>query len=159
MLSSSVPGQPSKFHVGAVADISIELVWEPAYEKEGIISYELRYREGSFGTPVRSFLHTSFRFQEVWLINEPALDLWATMFKPDLSFNCFFPPPSADEEDIWTNIVICCGRAPPKHRIPLLLGSHFSQRHRSLHKWHIAEDLASQYVTLWLSLLSCFLCG
>uniref|UniRef100_A0A8D3BPC4 protein-tyrosine-phosphatase n=1 Tax=Scophthalmus maximus TaxID=52904 RepID=A0A8D3BPC4_SCOMX len=48
-----VPGQPSKFHVGAVADISIELVWEPAYEKEGIISYELRYREGSFGTPMK----------------------------------------------------------------------------------------------------------
>ncbi|MEQ2162892.1 hypothetical protein GOODEAATRI_024670 [Goodea atripinnis] len=43
-------GQPSKFQVGAVSDTSIELTWEPAYEKEGIISYELRYKEGNFGT-------------------------------------------------------------------------------------------------------------
>uniref|UniRef100_A0A4W6D639 protein-tyrosine-phosphatase n=1 Tax=Lates calcarifer TaxID=8187 RepID=A0A4W6D639_LATCA len=48
-----VPGQPSKFQVGAVSDTSIELTWEPAYEKEGIINYELRYSEGSFGTQVR----------------------------------------------------------------------------------------------------------
>uniref|UniRef100_A0A3P8WJQ6 protein-tyrosine-phosphatase n=1 Tax=Cynoglossus semilaevis TaxID=244447 RepID=A0A3P8WJQ6_CYNSE len=45
-----VPGQPSKFRPGAVADTSIELTWEPAYEKEGIISYELRYSEVSFGS-------------------------------------------------------------------------------------------------------------
>uniref|UniRef100_A0A3Q2PUH7 protein-tyrosine-phosphatase n=1 Tax=Fundulus heteroclitus TaxID=8078 RepID=A0A3Q2PUH7_FUNHE len=48
-----VPGQPSKFQVGAVSDTSIELTWEPAYEKEGIISYELRYKEGNLGTQVR----------------------------------------------------------------------------------------------------------
>lgn len=53
MLCSSVPGQPSKFQVGAVADTSIELTWEPAYEKEGIINYELRYKESGFGTQVR----------------------------------------------------------------------------------------------------------
>uniref|UniRef100_A0A3Q1CN66 protein-tyrosine-phosphatase n=1 Tax=Amphiprion ocellaris TaxID=80972 RepID=A0A3Q1CN66_AMPOC len=45
-----VPGQPSKFQVGAVSDTSIELTWEPAYDKEGIINYELRYKEGNFGT-------------------------------------------------------------------------------------------------------------
>uniref|UniRef100_A0AAQ4QIL2 protein-tyrosine-phosphatase n=1 Tax=Gasterosteus aculeatus aculeatus TaxID=481459 RepID=A0AAQ4QIL2_GASAC len=45
-----VPGQPSKFQVGAFTDTSIELTWEAAYEKEGIITYELRYMEGSFGT-------------------------------------------------------------------------------------------------------------
>ncbi|XP_019201420.1 receptor-type tyrosine-protein phosphatase S isoform X13 [Oreochromis niloticus] len=44
-----VPGQPSKFQVGAVSDTSIQLTWEPAYEKEGIISYELRYMESTFG--------------------------------------------------------------------------------------------------------------
>uniref|UniRef100_A0A3P9CZ45 protein-tyrosine-phosphatase n=1 Tax=Maylandia zebra TaxID=106582 RepID=A0A3P9CZ45_9CICH len=38
-----VPGQPSKFQVGAVSDTSIQLTWEPAYEKEGIISYELLF--------------------------------------------------------------------------------------------------------------------
>ncbi|XP_058494223.1 receptor-type tyrosine-protein phosphatase S isoform X7 [Solea solea] len=48
-----VPGQPSKFRSGAVSDTSIELTWEPAYEKEGIISYELRYSEGSFGTQMK----------------------------------------------------------------------------------------------------------
>ncbi|XP_048832209.1 receptor-type tyrosine-protein phosphatase S isoform X4 [Brienomyrus brachyistius] len=47
-----VPGQPAKFQVGTVSDTSIELTWELAYEKEGIISYELRYREGSAGTQV-----------------------------------------------------------------------------------------------------------
>nr|XP_029134655.1 receptor-type tyrosine-protein phosphatase S-like [Labrus bergylta] len=47
-----VPGQPSKFQVGAVSDTSIELTWE-AYEKEGIINYELRYMEGSFGTQMK----------------------------------------------------------------------------------------------------------
>ncbi|XP_008277436.1 receptor-type tyrosine-protein phosphatase S-like isoform X1 [Stegastes partitus] len=48
-----VPGQPSKFQVGAVSDTSIELTWEPAYDKEGIINYELRYMEGSFGTQMK----------------------------------------------------------------------------------------------------------
>ncbi|KAM6920954.1 receptor-type tyrosine-protein phosphatase S isoform 6-T6 [Xenentodon cancila] len=58
-----VPGQPSKFQVGAVSDTSIELTWEPAYEKEGIIKYELRYKEGNFGSqmmkafgPTRSYV-------------------------------------------------------------------------------------------------------
>ncbi|XP_066552442.1 receptor-type tyrosine-protein phosphatase S isoform X3 [Amia ocellicauda] len=47
-----VPGQPTKFQVGAVSDTSIELTWEPAYDKEGIINYELHYREGKFGNKV-----------------------------------------------------------------------------------------------------------
>uniref|UniRef100_A0A673CMA8 protein-tyrosine-phosphatase n=1 Tax=Sphaeramia orbicularis TaxID=375764 RepID=A0A673CMA8_9TELE len=55
-----VPGQPSKFQIGAVSDTSIELTWDPAYEKEGIISYKLHYREGSFGTQmVKTFGPTS----------------------------------------------------------------------------------------------------
>ncbi|XP_016330012.1 receptor-type tyrosine-protein phosphatase S-like isoform X29 [Sinocyclocheilus anshuiensis] len=41
-----VPGQPTNFQVGEVSDTSVELTWEPAFEKEGIISYELHYREG-----------------------------------------------------------------------------------------------------------------
>uniref|UniRef100_A0A8C2Z322 protein-tyrosine-phosphatase n=1 Tax=Cyclopterus lumpus TaxID=8103 RepID=A0A8C2Z322_CYCLU len=39
-----VPGQPGKFKVGKVADTSIELTWEPAYTKEGIVNYELLYK-------------------------------------------------------------------------------------------------------------------
>ncbi|XP_047661220.1 receptor-type tyrosine-protein phosphatase S isoform X26 [Tachysurus fulvidraco] len=55
-----VPGQPSKFQIGEVSDTSIELTWEPAFDKEGIISYELRYKEGSQGSQVtKSFSPTS----------------------------------------------------------------------------------------------------
>ncbi|XP_066503468.1 receptor-type tyrosine-protein phosphatase S isoform X4 [Hoplias malabaricus] len=45
-----VPGQPSKFQIGQVSDTTIELTWEPAFEKEGIISYELRYKESNQGS-------------------------------------------------------------------------------------------------------------
>ncbi|KAG7456890.1 hypothetical protein MATL_G00240710 [Megalops atlanticus] len=48
-----VPGQPAKFQVGKVSDTSIELTWEPAYEREGIINYELHYKEGKFGSQVK----------------------------------------------------------------------------------------------------------
>ncbi|XP_028977525.1 receptor-type tyrosine-protein phosphatase S isoform X16 [Esox lucius] len=55
-----VPGQPTKFQVGAVSDTSIELTWEPAYDKEGIVSYELRYKEGNSGSQVtKTFNPTS----------------------------------------------------------------------------------------------------
>ncbi|XP_072516040.1 receptor-type tyrosine-protein phosphatase S isoform X4 [Salminus brasiliensis] len=47
-----VPGQPSKFQIGEVSDTTIELTWEPAFEKEGITRYELHYKEGSQGTVV-----------------------------------------------------------------------------------------------------------
>ena len=50
-----VPAQPTKLQVGAVSDTSMELTWEPAYEREGIISYDLRYKEGSHGILVRMF--------------------------------------------------------------------------------------------------------
>ncbi|XP_075341717.1 receptor-type tyrosine-protein phosphatase S isoform X6 [Odontesthes bonariensis] len=78
-----VPGQPSKFQVGAVSDISIELTWEPAYEKEGIINYELRYTQGSFGTqmmktfgPTKSYVveglrpNTEYRFSLAAISNK-----------------------------------------------------------------------------------------
>ncbi|XP_068460889.1 receptor-type tyrosine-protein phosphatase S-like isoform X5 [Clinocottus analis] len=45
-----VPGQPGKFKVGKVADTSIELTWEPAYTKEGIVNYELLYKPVKFGS-------------------------------------------------------------------------------------------------------------
>ncbi|MEQ2308191.1 hypothetical protein AMECASPLE_025721 [Ameca splendens] len=78
-----VPGQPSKFQVGAVSDTSIELTWEPAYEKEGIISYELRYKEGNFGSqmkktfgPTKSYVveglrpNTEYRFSLAAISNK-----------------------------------------------------------------------------------------
>ncbi|KAK5608394.1 hypothetical protein CRENBAI_026444, partial [Crenichthys baileyi] len=78
-----VPGQPSKFQVGAVSDTSIELTWEPAYEKEGIISYELHYKEGNFGTqmkktfgPTKSYVveglrpNTEYRFSLAAISNK-----------------------------------------------------------------------------------------
>ncbi|KAJ3600065.1 hypothetical protein NHX12_034017, partial [Muraenolepis orangiensis] len=48
-----VPGQPTKFQVGAVSDTSMELTWEPAYEREGIVSYDLHYKEGSHGILIK----------------------------------------------------------------------------------------------------------
>ncbi|XP_036939443.1 receptor-type tyrosine-protein phosphatase S-like isoform X6 [Acanthopagrus latus] len=45
-----VPGQPGKFKVGRVTDTSIELTWEPAYTKEGIVNYELLYKPAKFGS-------------------------------------------------------------------------------------------------------------
>ncbi|XP_049930593.1 receptor-type tyrosine-protein phosphatase S-like isoform X9 [Epinephelus moara] len=45
-----VPGQPGKFRVGKVVDTSIELTWEPAYTKEGIVNYELLYKPVKFGS-------------------------------------------------------------------------------------------------------------
>ncbi|KAM6948832.1 receptor-type tyrosine-protein phosphatase S isoform 3-T3 [Aplochiton taeniatus] len=45
-----VPGQPGKFKVGKVSDTSIELTWEPAYTKEGIVNYELLYKPVKFGS-------------------------------------------------------------------------------------------------------------
>nr|XP_046157201.1 receptor-type tyrosine-protein phosphatase S isoform X21 [Oncorhynchus gorbuscha] len=55
-----VPGQPTKFQVGAVSDTSMELTWEPAFQKEGIISFELRYKEGTFGSQVtKTFVPTA----------------------------------------------------------------------------------------------------
>nr|XP_055073733.1 receptor-type tyrosine-protein phosphatase S-like isoform X2 [Misgurnus anguillicaudatus] len=49
-----VPGQPSNFQVGEVSDTSVQLTWEPAFEKEGIISYELYYKEGIQGPEVKT---------------------------------------------------------------------------------------------------------
>ncbi|KAM9844575.1 receptor-type tyrosine-protein phosphatase S-like [Aulostomus maculatus] len=45
-----VPGQPVKFKVGKVTDTSIELTWERAYTKEGIVNYELLYKPVKFGS-------------------------------------------------------------------------------------------------------------
>ncbi|XP_076001134.1 receptor-type tyrosine-protein phosphatase S [Genypterus blacodes] len=45
-----VPGQPGKFKVGKVTDTSIELTWEAAYTKEGIVNYELLYKPVKFGS-------------------------------------------------------------------------------------------------------------
>lgn len=43
-----------------MSDTSIELTWEPAYEKEGIISYELGYGERNLGTQVRILVLVEF---------------------------------------------------------------------------------------------------
>ncbi|XP_013125773.1 receptor-type tyrosine-protein phosphatase S isoform X12 [Oreochromis niloticus] len=45
-----VPGQPGKFKVGKVTDTSIELTWEPSYNKEKIVNYELLYKPVKFGS-------------------------------------------------------------------------------------------------------------
>uniref|UniRef100_A0A7N8XDN2 protein-tyrosine-phosphatase n=1 Tax=Mastacembelus armatus TaxID=205130 RepID=A0A7N8XDN2_9TELE len=103
-----VPGQPSKFQVGAVSDTSIELTWEPAYEKEGIINYELRYREGSFGTqmkktfgPTSSYVieglrpNTEYHFSLAAISNKGI-----GAFTNDISQKTLQAKPSAPPQDI-----------------------------------------------------------
>ncbi|KAF7202504.1 receptor-type tyrosine-protein phosphatase S isoform X5 [Nothobranchius furzeri] len=82
-VQQGVPGQPSKFQVGAVSDTSIELTWDPAYDKEGIVRYELRYAESKFSTlikkdfpPRRSYVveglrpNTEYRFSLAAISNK-----------------------------------------------------------------------------------------
>uniref|UniRef100_A0A4W6D5X7 protein-tyrosine-phosphatase n=1 Tax=Lates calcarifer TaxID=8187 RepID=A0A4W6D5X7_LATCA len=101
-----VPGQPSKFQVGAVSDTSIELTWEPAYEKEGIINYELRYSEGSFGTqktfgPTSSYVveglrpNTEYHFSLAAISNKGI-----GAFTNDISQKTLQAKPSAPPQDI-----------------------------------------------------------
>lgn len=61
-MSLPVPGQPGKFKVGRVTDTSIELTWEPAYTKEGIVNYELLYKPVKFGSLVRTSHCLSIHF-------------------------------------------------------------------------------------------------
>ncbi|XP_016897859.1 receptor-type tyrosine-protein phosphatase S isoform X3 [Cynoglossus semilaevis] len=104
-----VPGQPSKFRPGAVADTSIELTWEPAYEKEGIISYELRYSEVSFGSqqmkktfgPTSSYVveglqpNTEYQFTLAAISNKGI-----GAFTNDVSQKTLQAKPSAPPQDI-----------------------------------------------------------
>uniref|UniRef100_A0A8C6Q452 protein-tyrosine-phosphatase n=1 Tax=Nothobranchius furzeri TaxID=105023 RepID=A0A8C6Q452_NOTFU len=72
-VQQGVPGQPSKFQVGAVSDTSIELTWDPAYDKEGIVRYELRYKDFP---PRRSYVveglrpNTEYRFSLAAISNK-----------------------------------------------------------------------------------------
>uniref|UniRef100_A0A8C5DMW9 protein-tyrosine-phosphatase n=1 Tax=Gouania willdenowi TaxID=441366 RepID=A0A8C5DMW9_GOUWI len=103
-----VPGQPSKFQVGAVSDTSIELTWEPAYEKEGIIKYELRYKEGSFGTqqkktfgPTNSYVVESLRPNTEYHFSLAAIsNKGIGAFTNDISHKTLQAKPSAPPQDI-----------------------------------------------------------
>lgn len=76
MLSLSVPGQPGKFKVGKVTDTSIEMTWEPAYTKEGIVNYELLYKPVKFGTLVRPFICSMSVYSVDTLTRQ--IDKWRT---------------------------------------------------------------------------------
>ncbi|XP_061594500.1 receptor-type tyrosine-protein phosphatase S isoform X5 [Cololabis saira] len=122
-----VPGQPSKFQVGAVSDTSIELTWEPAYEKEGIINYELRYKEGSFGSqmtktfgPTRSYvvegLHPNreYRFSLAAISNKGI-----GAFTNEISQKTLQAKPSAPPQEIKcsstsSTSLLVSWRAPPQ---------------------------------------------
>uniref|UniRef100_A0A665WYY6 protein-tyrosine-phosphatase n=1 Tax=Echeneis naucrates TaxID=173247 RepID=A0A665WYY6_ECHNA len=104
-----VPGQPSKFRVGAVSDTSIELTWEPAYEKEGIINYELRYSEGNFGTqvglktfgPASSYVVEGLRPNTEYRFSLAAISIKGIgAFTNDVSQKTLQAKPSAPPQDI-----------------------------------------------------------
>ncbi|XP_037325522.2 receptor-type tyrosine-protein phosphatase S isoform X13 [Pungitius pungitius] len=103
-----VPGQPSKFQVGAFTDTSIELTWEAAYEKEGIITYELRYMEGrsgnqmkkSFG-PASSYVVENLRPNTEYHFSLAAIsNKGIGAFTNDLSQKTLQAKPSAPPQDI-----------------------------------------------------------
>uniref|UniRef100_A0A3Q3JJL8 protein-tyrosine-phosphatase n=1 Tax=Monopterus albus TaxID=43700 RepID=A0A3Q3JJL8_MONAL len=103
-----VPSQPAKFQVGAVSDTSIELTWEPAYDKEGIISYELRYKEGGtqvsiskmFG-PTSSYVVEGLRPNTDYLFSLAAIsNKGIGAFTNDISQKTLQSKPSAPPQDI-----------------------------------------------------------
>uniref|UniRef100_A0AAQ5ZM69 protein-tyrosine-phosphatase n=1 Tax=Amphiprion ocellaris TaxID=80972 RepID=A0AAQ5ZM69_AMPOC len=103
-----VPGQPSKFQVGAVSDTSIELTWEPAYDKEGIINYELlvnnlflnQQMKKMFG-PTTSYVleglrpNTDYHFSLAAISNKGI-----GAFTNDISHKTLQAKPSAPPQDI-----------------------------------------------------------
>ncbi|XP_067085608.1 receptor-type tyrosine-protein phosphatase S, partial [Osmerus mordax] len=103
-----VPGQPNKFMVGAVSDTSIELTWEPAHEKEGIINYELRYKEGSFGSqitktfgPSSSYVVEGLRANTEYVFSLAAIsNKGIGAFTNDISQKTLQAKPSAPPQDI-----------------------------------------------------------
>uniref|UniRef100_A0A8C2ZSK3 protein-tyrosine-phosphatase n=1 Tax=Cyclopterus lumpus TaxID=8103 RepID=A0A8C2ZSK3_CYCLU len=101
-----VPGQPSKFQVGAVSDTSIELTWEAAYDKEGIVNYELRYMEGRFGTqktfgPASSYVVENLRPNTEYHFSLAAISTKGIgAFTNDISQKTLQAKPSAPPQDI-----------------------------------------------------------
>ncbi|XP_061884672.1 receptor-type tyrosine-protein phosphatase S-like [Entelurus aequoreus] len=103
-----VPGQPSKFQVGDVSDTSIQLTWEPAFDKEGIIKYELRYTEGSFGSqmnktfgPASSYIVEGLRPNTEYHFSLAAISNKGTgAFTNDVSQKTLQANPSAPPQDI-----------------------------------------------------------
>lgn len=65
-----------------MSDTSIELTWDPAYEKEGIVNYDLRYRD-NLGTQARilalPFLKNLTVFGIKGCSRLPSLALFATI--------------------------------------------------------------------------------
>lgn len=131
-----VPGQPTNFQVGEVSDTSVELTWEPAFEKEGIISYELHYREGGQESQVPS----SQIFSD--MLSGPLLHV--------ISSNVIIFGQTG-KENIRPNLFICGGGSTCKYRVLLLSGCRLQQRHWSLHQRNIPKDVPSQYVVHFLS--------
>ncbi|XP_061680177.1 receptor-type tyrosine-protein phosphatase S isoform X4 [Syngnathoides biaculeatus] len=131
-----VPGQPSKFQVGDISDTSIELTWEPAFDKEGIISYELRYTEGNFGSqikktfgPTSSYIveglrpNTEYHFSLAAISNKGI-----GAFTNDMSQKTLQAKPSAPPQDIKcsstssTTLLVSWRPPPLKSQNGLLAG-------------------------------------
>ncbi|KAI1891598.1 hypothetical protein AGOR_G00145430 [Albula goreensis] len=102
-----VPGQPTKFQVGAVSDTSIELTWEPAYDK-GITNYELHFREGKTGgkvsktfSPTSSFVVEGLRANTEYYFSLAAVSSKGIgAFTSEIAQNTSQAKPSAPPQDI-----------------------------------------------------------
>lgn len=103
-----VPGQPAKFHAAEVSDTSIKLSWEPAFEKEGIVSFELRYREGSQGhhvtktfKPTSSYVVEGLRPNMEYLFSLAAIsDKGIGAFTNEISTKTLQAKPSAPPQEV-----------------------------------------------------------
>uniref|UniRef100_A0A673N341 protein-tyrosine-phosphatase n=1 Tax=Sinocyclocheilus rhinocerous TaxID=307959 RepID=A0A673N341_9TELE len=101
-----VPGQPTNFQVGEVSDTSVELTWEPVFEKEGIISYELHYSEGrqesqkTFG-PTSSYVVQGLRANTEYFFSLAAVsNKGIGAFTNEISQRTSQAKPSAPPQDI-----------------------------------------------------------
>lgn len=138
VLSLSVPGQPGKFKVGKVTDASIELTWEPVYNKEKIIKYELLYRPVKFGSVVssRSLLPYEWDSQQHNGAKQKLkdrLNLTPPLTSPPLFIRRSPLLRVAGDAELRAEELLHRGGSESKHGVLLLPGCHVKQRHRSVH--------------------------
>lgn len=143
--------------MGRVSDTSIELTWEPAYTKEGIVNYELLYKPVKFGSLVRprtlfsqTSLQVSFFLRRHEGEHKDAAEMGRSLKTSCCQSSSFRSSSStlSGETDLRAQELLHSGGPESKHGVLLLAGSHLQQGHRRVHQRAGAEDVTSQYVSV-----------